>query len=518
MLLAGVTSLYAQGEADAIRMSQREITGSARSMGMAGAFGALGGDISSLSTNPAGIGVFRNSEVSATLNLDFINTSTNWNGTSSNADRTKFMFNNIGYVATFRGSSDFSFNIGVAFNRKANFYRTYEANNQNMSGSLTDYMADKAYGIPMAAMDDSKDNDPYSPSAGLPWLPVLGWNSFLFKPKAVDANGKQVYTSPFPSLKNSSARLHVQEYGYMDEYTFTFGGNYDDMIYFGAALGVTDFSYNMKVGYSEGHAADGNFYLENSLRTSGTGFNFNLGMIVRPADFMRLGISIKTPTYFALTDNFGSLVDYRNINDTYLDETGTPVTEKVSGTSSTPNGAADYKMNTPFEFMSSVAFILGKKGILSFEYNLQDYTSLKFKDINGYELPDNKYIKEDTRPVNTIKAGAEFRVTPQFSIRAGYAYQSSPVKSHVLNGEQEIFTVGTMPNYILPKSTDYITAGLGYRFGQAYADMAVVYKTQKDVGYAYSPIFIDGKPFVYSDPFTLKTKKTSVLLTIGYKF
>ena len=125
MFLAGITSVFAQGEADAIRMSQRDITGSARYMGMAGAFGALGGDMSSLSSNPAGIGVFRNSEVSATLNLDFVNTSTNWNGTGTDADRTKFMFNNIGYVATFRGGSDFSFYVGVGFNRKASFYRTY---------------------------------------------------------------------------------------------------------------------------------------------------------------------------------------------------------------------------------------------------------------------------------------------------------------------------------------------------------------------------------------------------------
>lgn len=518
MFLAGITSVFAQGEADAIRMSQRDITGSARYMGMAGAFGALGGDMSSLSSNPAGIGVFRNSEVSATLNLDFVNTSTNWNGTGTDADRTKFMFNNIGYVATFRGGSDFSFNVGVGFNRKASFYRTYEANNRNMHGSLTDYIADKAYGINMSAMDDTKDNDPYSGSAGLPWLPVLAWNSYLIKPTGLSADGRQAYGSPFQNLNNSSGRLHVQEYGYADEYNFTFGGNYDDMIYFGAGIGISDFSYNMRIGYSENHNTDGNFYLENSLRTKGTGFNFSLGMIVRPADFMRLGVSIKTPTYYALTDNFGALADYKNIKDTYINDAGEEVTEQMSGSSSTPNGAMDYNMNTPFEFMSSVAFILGKKGILSLEYNLQDYSSLKLKDPGGYEFADNQYIKEDTKAVNTFKIGAEYRVTPQFSLRAGYAYQSSPVKSHVLNGDQEILTVGTLPNFTLPKSTDYITAGLGYRFGQMYTDLAVVFKTHKEVGYAYSPIFIDGKTFVSSDPFSLKTKKTSVLLTLGYKF
>lgn len=521
MFLAGATTVFAQGEADAIRMSQREITGSARSMGMAGAFGALGGDISSLSNNPAGIGVFRNSEVAATLDLSFINTNTNWNGTGTSYDRTRFMFNNIGYVATFRGGSDFGFNVGVAYNRKANFYRTYEANNHNMGSSMTDYMADKAFGIPMGAMDDIKGNDPYAPSAGLPWLSVLGWNSFLIKPNGMaDINGQQYqsYTSPFPTVSGSSSRLHVREYGHADEYNFTFGGNYDDMIYFGATLSVTDFAYNMTVGYSEDHRNDGNFYMENSLRTSGTGFNFAAGMIVRPADFMRLGVSIKTPTYYSMTDRFGALVDYNNILDEYTDETGKPVSKLESGTASTPNGAMDYKMNTPFEFMGSVAFILGKKAIVSFEYNLQDYSSLKFRDLDGYDFSDNQYIKEDTRSVNTFKFGAEYRVTPQFSLRAGYAHQSSPVKDYVLDGNQEILTAGTMTNYLLPKSTEYITAGFGYRFGRVYADMAYVYKMHKDVGYAYSPIFIDGETFVSSDPFSLKTKKSSVLLTLGYKF
>ncbi|MGL5317210.1 MAG: OmpP1/FadL family transporter [Bacteroidales bacterium] len=517
LLLASTSAVFAQGEADAIRMSQKELTGSARAMGMAGAFGALGGDMSALSTNPAGIGVFRNSEVSATLDLDFINTSTNWNGTSTGADKTKFMFNNLGYVATFRGSGDFSFNVGIAFNRKANFYRTYEANNSNMNSSLTDYIADKAYGIDMFRMDDTDTNFPYSNMSGLPWLPVLGWNSYLFKPYGVD-NGNQTYISSFPNLNNSSARLHVQEYGYADEYNFTFGGNYDDMIYFGGALSITDFAYNMRVGYSEGHAADGNFYMENSLRTKGTGFNFNVGMIIRPADFLRLGISVKTPTYYLMTDNFGALVDYKNITDSYIDENGEVVVEKVSGGASTPNGAMDYKMNSPYEFMGSAAFILGKRGILSFEYLMQDYTSLKLKDPDGYEFADNDYIKEDTRAVNTFKVGAEFRVTPQFSLRAGYAYQSSPIKQFVLDGNQEILTVGTLPNYTLPKSTEYITGGFGYRFGQMYADMAVVYKTHKEVGYAYSPIFINGESFVSSDPFSLKTTKTSLLLTLGYKF
>lgn len=93
--------LFAQGEMDAYRFSQTELNGTARSMSMGGAFGALGGDMSVMSHNPAGLGVYRSSEVQATLNLSMANMSSNWTGINRSQNRTRFNFDNLSYVGYF---------------------------------------------------------------------------------------------------------------------------------------------------------------------------------------------------------------------------------------------------------------------------------------------------------------------------------------------------------------------------------------------------------------------------------
>ncbi|MGL5620626.1 MAG: UPF0164 family protein, partial [Tannerellaceae bacterium] len=104
LLIAG--DAWAQGEMDAYRYSQTEVTGTARSMSMGGAFGALGGDISSIAINPAGMAVFRKSEVATTLSLSGIKTNSNLNGNKMSADKVKFNFDNIGYVGYFPTAND----------------------------------------------------------------------------------------------------------------------------------------------------------------------------------------------------------------------------------------------------------------------------------------------------------------------------------------------------------------------------------------------------------------------------
>lgn len=48
-----------QNAYDAARYAGDELNGTARFVGMGGAMGALGADISTIGTNPAGIGLFR---------------------------------------------------------------------------------------------------------------------------------------------------------------------------------------------------------------------------------------------------------------------------------------------------------------------------------------------------------------------------------------------------------------------------------------------------------------------------
>jgi long-subunit fatty acid transport protein len=184
------------------------------------------------------------------------------------------------------------------------------------------------------------------------------------------------------------------------------------------------------------------------------------------------------------------------------------------------NAFAEYSLQTPFKLQASTALVLGKKGILSFEYEYVDYSNMTMKDVDGYALGANNYIKQDMTAGNNIKVGGEFRVTPQFSLRGGYAFQSSPYKASVINQSPtttpNVFG-STLPNYALDNGTNYYSGGFGYRFGSYYTDFAVVSRQAKEDVYAFSPIS-NGNEWVVPEKATLKTNTTQILFTFGYKY
>ena len=97
-------AMQSQSAFDVYSLSQSDLRGSARFMSMAGAFGALGGDLSVLNQNPGGIGIYRSSELGLTLNWDIQNTSTG-NGAFGKEKHKNFNFSNLGYIGTFRTGS-----------------------------------------------------------------------------------------------------------------------------------------------------------------------------------------------------------------------------------------------------------------------------------------------------------------------------------------------------------------------------------------------------------------------------
>ena len=170
---------YAQGEMNAYTMSQTDLNGTARYLGMSGAFGALGGDISSMSTNPAGLGIYRSSEVVTTISLSSIKANTNWNGSKADESKTKFNFDNIAYVGYFPTGNDegiVGWNIGLSYNRVKSFNRSYRMNGAQPF-SVADYAADMAHGIPEKDLTlVSGKFDPYF-DANNYWLSVLGYEA-----------------------------------------------------------------------------------------------------------------------------------------------------------------------------------------------------------------------------------------------------------------------------------------------------------------------------------------------------
>src|SRR6185295_5796003 len=140
----------AQSDEDALRYSQLSFGGTARFMGLSGAFGALGGDFGSLSENPAGIGLYRNSEFSLSPAVTGIHVQSNYISNVSTGDAYKFNLGSIGLVI----SSDLTksdpnnkwkrLNFGFGINRLNDYNSSAYFSGYNNSNSLVDYYAEQA--------------------------------------------------------------------------------------------------------------------------------------------------------------------------------------------------------------------------------------------------------------------------------------------------------------------------------------------------------------------------------------
>ena len=144
----------------------------------------------------------------------------------------------------------------------------------------------------------------------------------------------------------------------------------------------------------------------------------------------------------------------------------------------------------------------------------------KLDDLQDYIIQNKDLIQKDFGLSHTVKVGAEVKVTPQFAVRAGANWTTSPMNAELRNGEVEVFTAGTVAHYTLDKGSSLYSVGLGYRFTpHFYMDLACVYRQYKETAYAFSNVIDkNDNVLVKSEGANLKTNTTQIALTLGYKF
>ncbi len=544
------TGAFAQSAIDAYRFSQPDLRGTARFMGMGGAFGALGGDLSTLSQNPAGIGVYRSNELGFTLDLDVQKSTSDARGLKTSDNQTKFYLDNIGGVATIRlGSSVIpNLNFGFTYNKAVSFNRRYKGSIDKLQTSMSNYIAGIANNQELTVPDvETTDTyDPYNPNDGgiqAPWLAILGYDSYLINPNGNPNNPS--WMGQFGDRTSGKANFDVTERGSVDEYNIAFGGNISNVVYWGMNFDIINFDYRLDSGYGEDltgayvynpttenvAATDSRWRMRNAYRANGTGFNYQLGVIVKPIQELRLGLAFHTPTWYNMTETYsaGTSMQYYGQNLSASTNDGYP-------------GSQDYNFNSPWKVIASVAGVIGSKFIISADYEWNGYKTMKFSEANNYYGGDgywddpwdydyysvtpaslnndpyayeNEDIKNVYRHTDTFRIGAEYRVTPSFSVRAGYSHVSSPVESKAKNNDMTIFTAGTIPNYRFDNDTNYITCGLGYRHKGFYIDLAYVYKQMSSEYHAFTP---DPKSSYQSPSAKLTFNNSRIVLSTGLKF
>lgn len=536
--LAIPAALSAQSAIDAYNISTGELRGTARFMSMAGAFTALGGDLSTLNQNPAGIGVYRGSDIGLTLDINMMNAKTSGIGSPYARSQTHADVNNFGYVGTYNlgGTTAATLSWGASYSRVASFQRRYQGGDMAMQTSLSNYITSFTDGIDPSYLQFGEGYNPYQDRTAnaAPWLSVLAYNSGMITPvSGVTDTGLPFETSVYDGLwqypvdgqpqitpTTGSAAMSVYEQGYVDEYAIDFGGSVANVFYWGIGLGITDLSLTQNSYYEENllHAnvpsntgtgieeGNGGFGLQNWRHTSGTGVNAKFGVILKPVNELRVGLAVHTPTYWSLSTNYQGDTDFS-------------YSSGVKGSEYTDEAAYNWKLNSPWKLTAGIAGVIGGRGILSVDYEYQAFGDMKTKDDGGYDYDYyNDDVKNYFKSSNMIRVGGEFRVTPNFSVRAGYAYQSTSVKDEVKDSNLEVYTVGTNPAYTLDSDTQYITCGLGYRISGFYIDAAYVHKHRSSTYHAFTS-FKDYDGYWYDAPQAKVTDNNSQLVfTVGYKF
>lgn len=481
-------STFAQDLTDALRYSNYKISGTARSAAMGNAFGALGGDFSSLSINPAGIAVYRTGEFTFTPSIGKISVDGTYLGNKSTDSKYNVSIDNIGYVSTVPtgGNSEsgmVSFSFGLGFNRLGTFSMNALAEGANSNNSILSYFTDN--------MNNDYDNIIGNEDATLdPYYEKLAWDTYLINH---DDDAKEYFNDITDSKYGQSQQKSTARKGYINEYLISFGANFNHKFYVGGTIGIHDVYFKENANLYEFDAKNNIPYFEDLnfntyLKTTGNGFNLKIGAILKPTENLRLGLAVHTPTFYKFNDL------YTNSMSASTFENGNPVAPDKEG-------VYDYEIETPMKAIISGAYVIGKSGLISVDYEIVDYSTVKLKNgSDGYEyVSQNKTIQSAYKTVGNLHIGGEYRVNKSFSLRAGYenfpsVYQKSYLDEKNMNSDASYST---------------ISGGFGFRQGNVFFDAAV----KRMISDEYLKLY-PGAPELAK----YATTQNNVIFTLGYKF
>lgn len=534
VLSSAILYSNAQSAIDAYQFSQPDLKGTARFMSMGGAFGALGGDLTTLSQNPGGIGVYRNSEIGVTVNFDIQNSITESSSHKFTDNQFKFLLNNVGYVGAIRLNNSVMpfFNWGFTYNKAASFNRRYNGK-INLSNSMSNYIAGVANSNNLTVGDVTTTDhyDPYNPNDGgyiSPWIAILGYDSYLINPQG--HNEDTHWNGLWNNNTSGTGQFGVAETGGIDEYNLSFGGNIKNVVYWGMDFGITSLSFNQTVLWNEqlnnaqisnpdgsSVRTDADWSMLNNYIVRGNGFNYKLGVIVKPIQELRIGFAFHTPTWYAMQEEY--------LASTTYDYPDTDIRPGGSQTNDGYLGYNDYKFRTPWKIIASAAGVIGSKFIISADYEWTEYQGMNFSGYNDWDnifetnssyYYENNDIDDYYQSTNTFRIGAEYRIIPQVSLRAGYANVSSPVKENVRNNSTSIYTAGTNPSYSFDNSINYVTCGAGFKYKKFYCDLAYVYKHRSSEWHAFTPD--PANISIISPQSKLSSDNHQIAVSMGLKF
>jgi len=483
-VLSIFTGIFAQNVDDALRYSQIFYGGTARFMSMGGAFTALGGDLSSLSQNPAGLGVFRSSELTISPQLFHINSSAGFNGITSDY-LYNFNLNQAGIVSNIISNNNetglITLNVGYSFNKTNNLNQSIRIQGVSTTSSMADYWARNSEGI---LKDDLVDAEGMAYDA---WItnPIVGSGGLSYG--TVYSN---YGNNPSSTYGQNIQRLITNE-GYTGEHALSIGGNYSNKIFFGATLGINKINYISHFEHLESTDVPlasefKNFTYTEHFENKGTGYVLKMGAIIKPIETVRIGLAFHSPTFY-------------RINETFYEDLTSNFTNGGHHEYSIETSRYNYALSTPFRALAGVAVQIKKFALISADYELVDYSIAKFSETgDGYDYSEkNLNIKNSLKSTSNIRLGGEFRINKLY-LRTGYGYYGKAFKP----GEDN-------------ENLDYssISFGAGFREQNVSIDFAYTNYKYSQVNFLY-PLDSSFDPATVN----LSTIKNMFTVSLGYKF
>lgn len=495
----------AQDTYESVELASSDLNGTARFVGMGGALGALGSDITTMGTNPAGTALFRHNEVNIGVSGVFTDTKG-----QLGHDQVRMSLDHAGILFVMgqgepgeRGLQ--SVNFGINYLKKCNYLGNIAVGSVAGLGagnfSQTWQIAD------MANLTQSNGYD---------W-PVLA-DIFAPKNEKMDDGVLGYDSGKFHGVNAESASYHRATYGSSSQFDFNLSFNISDQFFWGLSLGVYSNNYRQQSLYYE-MGVDKNYYdILNWYDSKADGFDVKLGFICRPIEEspFRIGLAIHTPIWYSMDDVNGWSLCYNDGDD-----------EKADGIFGyTEENQADpfrYGYRTPWKFAVSLGHTIGKELAFGLEYELTDPSTARYYTEKWDRAPYFEYIndkiKHSLKAQHTLKMGLEYKFVPEIALRMGYNYVSSPIKNtsyRQLYAEYDTWPTETA--YINWKDLHRLTFGMGYRFKGGYFDLAIQYQMQKGDLYAFYGDYQD-KGVQYSmAPTEVKNNRAQILGTLGFSF
>ncbi len=534
---------------DLAQLSQTHNFGTARVMGLGGAFASLGADLSSMSINPAGMGMYRRNEISFTPFVSVGHAETEGTAPWINNNKTRFAFSNIGVALNVYESASSpltSLTLGVGMNRIADFNTRYsfsygekwDPSNPNVYVPTIAECYGQQLGQAGIFPDgqghiyyDYRGDGPNTPEY---WPAILGYDGYMLD-VGTGSDGRYWYPGRIGQNASILRSMDVITSGSVNEFALSLGGNINNVFYFGATLGLQSVyrkvctTYQEEYDYfdSNGYAISNSQELPEQLdyarsyqesAASGSGVNFKLGFIVRPVGGLRIGAAFHTPTYYSLDYAYrAAIITRRHDNPANPDDTqfvnyayGTPITQR-------DNRNISWDFVSPSRLMVGLSYTFGQAAIISVDYQRDWYNGIRMKNSPYYNMADDlKYeYKTYYQPTNTVRAGIELKPARFLALRAGGGYTDSMFRDRSRYYD--------MPSVY---ETYYFSGGLGFTLSRSCTlDFAYQYVSQKQTPYE---LFIsewrDGNDPGYAEINTnsglYDTSQTRhyISMTLGFRF